>query len=273
MPRAALRGAARRCRRRGGRQRTGPTGRPSSMRTRARAAGGLDEPEAEQRQRGSDRERRGAREARCLAARLDAEDAGRVEEEGLQERDQQRDRDDRPGRSRRRAGPLDVHPPGRREDLAPAPPAGEAERSGGPPGRARDQEDHEQARPASTRPNATGLRTSRTSALEPVLDGAAEEVGRAGPEDAARRDRVAPLAPALRPARSARSTAVFRFGPVGPLKNACCSSPQRPSNAIHGKPPAPARGSLGIVFTAGRSSTCGPRVSSQPTPCSAELPR
>ena len=26
----------------------------------------------------------------------------------------------------------------------------------------------------------------------------------------------------------------FRFGPVGPLKNASCSSPQRPSNAIHG---------------------------------------
>ena len=56
------------------------------------------------------------------------------------------------------------------------------------------------------------------------------------------------------------------FGPVGPLKNADWSSPQRPSNAIHGKASVAAAGSLGIVFTTGRSSWCGPIVSSQPTP-------
>ena len=49
----------------------------------------------------------------------------------------------------------------------------------------------------------------------------------------------------------------LRFGPVGPLKNAGWSSPQRPSNTIQGKAAAAAAGSLGIVFTAGRSSTMG----------------
>ena len=65
----------------------------------------------------------------------------------------------------------------------------------------------------------------------------------------------------------------FKFGPVGPLKNASCSSPQRPSNAIQGSDRRASAASLGIVTTTGSSSTCGPRVSSQPTPCSAELPR
>ena len=54
------------------------------------------------------------------------------------------------------------------------------------------------------------------------------------PNDASGRDRVAPVAPVLRPRRSARSTASSCSGPVGPLKNAFWSSPQRPSNAIHG---------------------------------------
>ena len=47
---------------------------------------------------------------------------------------------------------------------------------------------------------------------------------------------------------------VFRFGPVGPLKKAGCSSPQRPSNAIHGNARRAAAGSLGIVLTSGRTS-------------------
>ena len=63
------------------------------------------------------------------------------------------------------------------------------------------------------------------------------------------------------------------FGPVGPLKNAGCSSPQRPSNAIHGYALYAAAGSLGIVSTAGRICVLGPRVSSQPTPSEADRPR
>src|SRR4249919_1212104 len=62
------------------------------------------------------------------------------------------------------------------------------------------------------------------------------------------------------------------FGPVGPLKNADWSSPQRPSNAIHGNADSAAFWSPGIVTTFGVSSVWGPRVSSQPTPASAELP-
>src|SRR6185436_1029993 len=38
----------------------------------------------------------------------------------------------------------------------------------------------------------------------------------------------------------------FRFGPVGPLKIAFWSSPQRPSKAIHGKAVRASSGSLGI---------------------------
>ena len=45
--------------------------------------------------------------------------------------------------------------------------------------------------------------------------------------------------------RSARVHCVFRFGPVGPLKNAFCSSPQRPSNAIHGNASRPPPGRSG----------------------------
>ena len=47
---------------------------------------------------------------------------------------------------------------------------------------------------------------------------------------------------------------VFRFGPVGPLKNACCSSPQRPSNAIQGNAFAPPRG---------RSESSAPRAAAR----------
>jgi hypothetical protein len=66
---------------------------------------------------------------------------------------------------------------------------------------------------------------------------------------------------------------VFRFGPVGPLKKAGCSSPQRPWNAIQGNAARAAAGELGIVSTTGRMSNVGPRVSSQPTPCEPEAPR
>ena len=63
------------------------------------------------------------------------------------------------------------------------------------------------------------------------------------------------------------------LGPVGPLKKAFCSSPHRPSKVIHGNASAAAAASLGIVRTSGAIARCGPRVSSQPTPASAELPR
>ena len=53
---------------------------------------------------------------------------------------------------------------------------------------------------------------------------------------------------------------VFMFGPVGPLKNAFCSSPQRPPKVIQGNASRAATGSLGIARAAGRSSRCGPRA-------------
>jgi hypothetical protein len=65
---------------------------------------------------------------------------------------------------------------------------------------------------------------------------------------------------------------VFRFGPVGPLKNARWSSPHRPSKPIQGNASSASPTSLGIVRTSGESSRVGPRVSSQPTPSSPELP-
>ena len=65
----------------------------------------------------------------------------------------------------------------------------------------------------------------------------------------------------------------LRFGPVGPLKNARCSSPQRPPKPIQGNAWSAAAGSLGIVSTTGWTSKVGPRVSSQPTPSEPELPR
>src|SRR5689334_18559511 len=42
---------------------------------------------------------------------------------------------------------------------------------------------------------------------------------------------------------------VLRLGPVGPLKNEGCSSPHRPSNAIHGNCARPCAGSLGMTAT------------------------
>ena len=45
---------------------------------------------------------------------------------------------------------------------------------------------------------------------------------------------------------------VFRFGPVGPLKKAGWSSPQRPWKSIHGNAVRASAGSLGIVSIAGR---------------------
>ena len=115
-----------------------------------------------------------------------------------------------------------------------------------------------------------------------------QQAGRAHLEPCAMRRRRSPLRSSRRRCRpgpcscaSASPSAqligcvhcVLRFGPSGPLKNAGCSSPHRPSNAIHGKSDCAAIGPLGIVRTTGRTSIVGPRVSSQPTPSSAELPR
>ena len=66
---------------------------------------------------------------------------------------------------------------------------------------------------------------------------------------------------------------VFRFGPVGPLKNAGWSSPQRPSNAIQGKSARAWAGSLGMTSSAGRVTRPEFRVSSHPTPCEPDAPR
>ena len=62
-----------------GRRASGPTGRPSSISSSARAQRGLDEPETEQRQRRPDREDEEGEEPVALTAGLDAEDARRVQ--------------------------------------------------------------------------------------------------------------------------------------------------------------------------------------------------
>ena len=93
---------------------------------------------------------------------------------------------------------------------------------------------------------------ARTRPREPSLDGGAEEVGRARAEDARRSAPRSSGRSSPRTTRSAASTGVFRFGPVGPLKNAFWSSPQRPSNAIQGYAFTAAAGSLGIVSTTRR---------------------
>ncbi len=125
---------------------------------------------------------------------------------------------------------------------------------------------------ASTAVNWSGRLTSCTNALEPL--------------PIARQKKSVAVVPNTLPAGTAKLRSrqssdhrigsvhcVLRFGPVGPLKNAGRSSPQRPWKAIQGKLVRASFASLGIVSTAGRRSWCGPVVSSQPTPCSAELPR
>ena len=109
------------------------------------------------------------------------------------------------------------------------------------------------------------------SAFDPAST-AAQKKSVAPAEDSAGRDGVAPVAPAFGLGDRLRPLSL-RFGPVGPLKKAGWRLAPAALESIHGKARAAAAGSPGIVFTDGRSSTCGPRVSSHPTPASAELPR
>ena len=173
-----------------------------------------------------------------------------------------------PRKSRARLSTSGPRPPGS-DPRSDAGRAGAARRA---PGRARDAEDGEREQRGERRAaSAAGFRSSGRGPRA-GRDRGAEEVGRAGPEHAAGRHRVAPRAPALRP--------LDRLGPLRlqvrarrPVEERALELAPAPSKAIQGNARRAAAGSLGIVMTSGRSSTCGPRVSSQPTPASAELPR
>ena len=65
----------------------------------------------------------------------------------------------------------------------------------------------------------------------------------------------------------------LRLGPVGPLKIARWSSPQRPSNVDPWEALLRRRGVARDRLYGRAESTVGPVVSSQPTPSEAELPR
>ena len=158
------------------------------------------------------------------------------------------------------------------QDLTPGAPARHAERSRRAPGDPGQQDDREQDEPGDQQAELEGVvdqphQGSRTppTALQKKPVGSRPEHTPAG-------DGVAAGAPACDHSIGAVHW-VFRLGPVGPLKKLGRSSPQRPWNAIHGNACRAWAGSLGIVRATGRTSMVGPRVSSQPTPCSAELPR
>ena len=105
-----------------------------------------------------------------------------------------------------------------------------------------------------------------------LRDAGAEEVGRAGPEEAAGRDRVRAVAPASDHSIG-RVHCVFRFGPCRPVEEGGLELAPPPFEVDPRERLLRGSRLRGIVTTFGRSSRCGPRVSSQPTPASAELPR
>ena len=155
-------------------------------------------------------------------------------------------------------GALHVHPRRGGEDLSPSY-AGARGGAARPASRSRLSDDEttsaEQAREergssaagcaaagsAPREPAATRRRRGRSRRCRRGRRWAPRSCGRASP----------------RTTRSARSTASSGSGPVGPLKNACWSSPQRPSNAIHGKAVARRGRVARDRLHAGRSSRAG----------------
>ncbi len=92
-----------------------------------------------------------------------------------------------------------VHAPGGGEDLAPAAAAREAERGGGAPRRPRSREDGDGQERAEQEHRRHRVVEQLDERLRAGRDGVAEEVRRAGAEDASGRDGVAAGAPAVGP--------------------------------------------------------------------------
>ena len=167
-----------------------------------------------------------------------------------------------------------VHLRGGSEDLPPGPPTrrrAAAQPDARLPARAgRRQRAPE---PASTRPNSSGLPTSSTSAREPLPTAPQKKSVAPVPERAASGHRVARVPPVLRPLDRLRPLRL-QVRPRRPVEERRAEArPSGPGRRSTGTPAAPAPGRSGSSCTAGRTSNVGPRVSSQPTPCSAELPR
>ena len=166
--------------------------------------------------------------------------------------------------------PLDVHPAGGGEDLAPRAAAREAEAArSGATSRERVANTTSASNAASASRIGSGSSARRRHGLRAGGDGVAEEVGRARPERAASRNRVAARSRQLSSDHRIGSVhCVLRFGPVGPLKNAGWSSPQRPSKSIHGNAALRRLADRsGSSARPGEGRATAREVSSQPTPC------
>jgi len=189
-----------------------------------------------------------------------------AEEESLHERDDESERMRRAD-PEEEASPAHVHAGRCGEDLTQARRRPSRSGGGGLTGSSRyEDEDGRQA--GEHEDGGAGLRRSLTSVVS-LAHADAEEVGRAESRTGLRRNGVAAVAPAFRPCDGSVHW-VFRFGPVGPLKNAGWSSPQRPSNWIQETPRVPRRVAR-IVATSGRSSVCGRACRRSPHPL-RELP-
>ena len=157
-----------------------------------------DEREPEQRQRRSHHDRHVGEQARQIA-RDAAEEVDSRKQEPLEDGGDDGDRDQEEPKTEEEPRLLHVHRGGRGEDLAPRAPTTDA-----PPGHRRpgclDHDEGEQPEEAreddERRGRVSEQRAQRTRA---ALDGGAEEVGRARPEQAPGRHGVAAIAPVLRP--------------------------------------------------------------------------
>ena len=195
-----------------------------------------------------------------------------MEDDQLEERDEQGDRQQQRSDADPERDPLAIHPGRGGEDLSPRSPACQAKRSRRMPGRARKQEEEQQREPGEEQPDLERMVHELHERPGAAADGSTEDARRGRPERAGPGNRVAARAPVLRPAD--------RLGPLGLQVRAGGAVEERrlqlPPAALEGDPGNAARArasSLGIVFTTGRTSNVGPRVSSQPTPSEAELPR
>ena len=209
----------------------GDVGRPRVDVDERSRGGGHDEPEAQQRERGADRDRAVDRVAAVLALDLEAEDARGAQEERLQDGHDHRDRQRDDADAEEQQRPLGVHARGGREDLAPGAPPREPERRDGVPRRARDEvRDQDDQRGEHPDPEE-GLVEAPTQGVRARARWRRRR-SRSRPFRARRRrarrrcDRASPPTALI-----GASQEVFRFGPVGPLKNARCSSPQRPGES------------------------------------------
>ena len=92
-----------------------------------------------------------------------------------------------------------IHAPRRRQDLTPVAPSSEPERGRRPPRRAREEEQPEREECGQHEERRARVANELDETPRACRDGGAEEVGRTGPEHAARGHGVAPRTPALRP--------------------------------------------------------------------------